>query len=92
MRAGLFFWFNCCMTATQNIEDWLKKVQSATSGDTIFKLLADFRKLDWTDEERARMSKVYMRMLQKTGVTTVNTANAAEEDEGPDGPVWYEKM
>jgi hypothetical protein len=80
------------MSATQNFEDWLKKVQAAASGEAIFKLLADFRKLDWTDEERARMSKVYMRALQRSGAATASSAKAMDEDDGPDGPVWYEKM
>lgn len=79
-------------STTQNLDEWLKKVQQAQSGDAVFKLLADFRKLDWTDEELSRMSKVYMRVLNRVGGASSTVTSSQEEEEGPDGPVWYEKM
>lgn len=80
------------MTFAQNLDEWLKKVQQAQSGDAVFKLLADFRKLDWTDEERSRMSKVYMRVLNRVGGATSTVTSSQDDEDGADGPVWYEKM
>ncbi len=80
------------MSTPTPLEEWLKKVMNAPSGDAVYKTLAEFRKLDWTDQDLADMSKVYMRQLTKVGTPTTTKAAAAEEDDGPDGPVWYEKM
>lgn len=80
------------MSTPTPLEEWLKKVMQAPSGDAVFKTLAEFRKLEWTDRELADMSRVYMRQLTKVGTPTTSKAAASEEDDVSDGPVWYEKM
>lgn len=74
----------------KDIKIWIARVQQAPEATKVFQVLNEFRKLDWTDEERVRMSKIYMRVLERVG------APAREEQEEiiekDDGPVWYEKM
>ncbi len=74
------------------LEDWLNKVQAACTRQEIFKILDEFRKLAWTDVERASMAKYYIRVLDNL----VDDTPATSQDQPPTGSgdeeVWYEKM
>ena len=74
-----------------DLSAWLTRVGKAENAREVFQLLEDFRKQPWTDEERAKMAKQYMRVLDKVGVKDMGDLEPVEE-KGPDGPVWYEKM
>lgn len=74
-----------------DLSAWLSRVGQAASAREVFQLLEDFRKQDWTDEERSKMAKQYIRILDKVGVKDMGDIEEVE-DKGPDGPVWYEKM
>lgn len=75
----------------QKLEDWLNKVQAARSRQEIFKVLDEFRKLAWTDVERASMSKLYMRALDNFSDDPSGTTEDQQAASG-DEEVWYEKM
>ena len=53
-------------------------------------MLDEFRPGPWSDEDRAKMAKAYIRVLERVGVTTSEQAEVEELKD--DGPVWYEKM
>lgn len=77
----------------QKLEDWLNKVQAARTRQEIFSILDEFRKLAWTDVERAAMGKLYIRLLDNM----VDDPSQTNEDKpaqgaGGDEEVWYEKM
>lgn len=79
------------MAQSQNDLDlWLQKLSQAKNKQQIFQILDEFRLLEWTDEQRALMSKAYIRLLE--GISSSATASAASDNEAADGPVWYEKM
>lgn len=65
-------------------------MQSAKRAEDVFAILDEFRPLEWTDDERATMSKLYVRILQRLG--PVATSGAAADENKDNGPVWYEKM
>jgi hypothetical protein len=88
-----------------NINYWIEKLKQAGSPEEVFQIVDQFRPLEWTDAQRAAISKLYIKMLDmmqnKTFVSaakradTKNGADEAEEDTGflgDDGPVWYEKI
>lgn len=76
---------------TTDIQQWITKVQKAQNAKEVFALLDEFRPGPWSDEDRAKMAKVYVRVLEKVGVPTTQ-AHVEEDADGNDGPVWYEKM
>ena len=57
----------------------------------MFKLLDEFRPLDWTDEQRSVMGKAYVRFLEER-LKQAPEETKASDKKGEDGPVWYEKM
>ena len=71
---------------------WTTRVTKASSAKEVFALLDEFRKADWTDEERSRMAKVYMRVLDRVGGLGPEDVPAEVLPDKDDGPVWYEKM
>jgi len=78
---------------SSNLESWLEKINAAKSRVDIFRILEDFRPLEWTDEQRAAMAKTYMRVLDGLAPGKEASAPAATATTtGDDGPVWYEKM
>lgn len=78
---------------TLDLNSWIARVQKASNAKDVFGILKEFRKEQWTDDERARMAKAYIRVLERVGAPPPDeTAAAAEEGEKNDGPVWYEKM
>jgi hypothetical protein len=76
----------------QNLDQWLEKVQNCKSRSELFKLLDEFRLLDWTDEQRSLMAKAYMLLLETKLKQQPSDTAVADNKGGPDGPVWYEKM
>lgn len=47
----------------KDLQAWLEKVKAACNGKEIFQIVDEFRPGDWTDEERAMMSKTYIAAL-----------------------------
>lgn len=76
---------------TTDLLQWISRVQKANSAKEVFATLNEFRSGPWSPEERARMAKAYIRVLERVGGGTVDeSAELLEEKD--DGPVWYEKM
>lgn len=81
------------MAETQlDLNQWLKRVRLMKTRREIFQLLDEFRVLGWTNEERARMSREYIRVLEGLKPETAPDTTSQSGAEGNDGPVWYEKM
>jgi len=74
------------------LEDWLNKVQAARSRQEIFKILDEFRKLAWTDVERAAMGKLYIRVLDNMSDDNTTSTSQDQPASSGDEEVWYEKM
>lgn len=47
-----------------DLGEWVNLIKTATSKDDVFAILDQFRSLPWTDEQRARISKTYIQLLQ----------------------------
>lgn len=79
--------------AKETIDDWVVRIQKTRSSRELLKLLEQFRKHDWTDQERQKVSHTYMRVLD---VILKSPSEQIKKEEvqpaGNDGPVWYEKM
>lgn len=86
------------MVETQlKLDDYVVKIQKTKTSAALLKILAEFRKGDWTDAERQKVSHTYMRVLEsimKNSPDEVKAASAPAPAPAPanDGPVWYEKM
>lgn len=76
---------------TTDLQQWITRVQKAKDAREVYSVLDEFRPGPWTDDERAKMSKAYVRVLERVGAPAVE-AKVEEEADGNDGPVWYEKM
>lgn len=76
---------------TTDLQQWIARIQKAGSAKEVFATLNEFRPGPWTDEERAKMAKAYMRVLERVGRVAVEETIDDAKD-GNDGPVWYEKM
>ncbi len=74
------------------LESWLKKVHVAQTRTEVLRLLEEFRPMDWTDEQRAAMSKVYIRALEQLAPEADTSDAQKAQVSSADGPVWYEKM
>lgn len=82
---------------TLTLNDWMEKISKAKTRKEIFSILDQFRVLEWTDDERARIAKHYIRIIDNVAKgepddDTTSDANNKPVAEGEDGPVWYEKM
>ena len=78
---------------SSNLESWLERIHAAKSRVDVFRIVEEFRPLEWTDEQRAAMAKAYMRALDRMAPGTEASAPAAAATTtGDDGPVWYEKI
>lgn len=76
-----------------SVDEWVTRIQKTRNGRDLLKLLEQFRKFDWTDQERQKISHTYMRVLDVILKSSADTLKKAEEaSAGNDGPVWYEKM
>jgi hypothetical protein len=86
----------------QELAAWIERLKATKNRLQLFALLDQFRVLEWTDEQRSSIAKLYMRLLDVlpdgepvAAITPTAPASAAsrpqtasEEDE----EVWYEKM
>jgi hypothetical protein len=79
-------------TPTADLADWIARVQKCKAARDVFALLQEFRKLPWSDNDRARMSKAYVKVLERVGAPAADDCAAEIVEEKNDGPVWYEKM
>lgn len=85
--------------ANLDVKPWLERIQKAKTKSDIYKILDEFRPLNWTDEQRSAVARFYMRMLEDIGFTSdedtgAAAASGAAKPGAPAnyGPVWYEKM
>lgn len=49
--------------AALDLNSWLNRIRQAETRAQVFAILDEFRPLPWTDEERAQMAKLYIRLL-----------------------------
>jgi hypothetical protein len=47
-----------------SLQSWIERVEQAQSQIEIFDILTSFRPLDWSDEQRAKMSRAYIHRLE----------------------------
>jgi len=79
--------------AAKSVDEWVTRIQKTRSSRDLLRLLAEFRKFEWTDVERQRISHTYMRVLDVILKTAGDDLKKAEATSSAnDGPVWYEKM
>ena len=87
--------------SNQNIDEWVARVQKTRSSKELLKILEEFRKYDWHDLERQKVSHTYMKVLdvilnspeeKALRKQAEEAAAAASSSSANDGPVWYEKM
>ncbi|CAN5517276.1 hypothetical protein BH10CYA1_BH10CYA1_54240 [soil metagenome] len=84
------------MSATIDLSAWIEKLKSARNRTELFSMLDSFRVLEWTDEQRSSIAKLYMRLID----VLPHDESAAADDNATGGPakpaeqeeVWYEKM
>lgn len=82
------------MNTTQvSLDSWIERVRGAANAENLWVILDEFRTVEWTDQERAKMSHAYMQRL----ASILRAANVGSGKKGApvaatDGPVWYEKM
>lgn len=53
------------VTTSTGLQDWFNAVQCCKSATEVFALLDKFRPLEWTDEQRAQMSRAYITRLSQ---------------------------
>ena len=46
------------------LPDWITKLKQARSREEVFAILEQFRAQEWTDEQRATVSRLYIRLLE----------------------------
>jgi hypothetical protein len=74
------------------LDSWIERVRGAGSADNLWVILDEFRTVEWTDEERAKMSHAYMQRLASIVRASAVGGKKAAQVAANDGPVWYEKM
>lgn len=60
--------------ALSSLDYWLTRVRQAGGRQEMFDILDEFRSLSWTDEDRAQMSRTYVRRLES--VVEVDDGNS----------------
>ena len=88
--------------SNDDVDVWVTRIQKTRSSKELRKILEDFRKFDWHDLERQKVSHAYMKVLDVIFNTPEEkalrkqaeeaAAAAASSGSANDGPVWYEKM
>lgn len=89
--------------SNDNIDVWVGRIQKTRSSKELIKILEEFRKFDWHDLERQKVSHTYMKVLDvilnspeekalRKKEAEAAAAAAASAGSANDGPVWYEKM
>lgn len=85
------------MPDAAELNKWIEKLKVAPNRTSLFSMLDEFRKLDWTDEQRAAVAKLYMRLLDLLPQEDEQKAAPAPAAAAATGAavaeeVWYEKM
>ncbi len=85
------------MSATIDLSAWIEKLKSAKNRTQLFSMLDSFRVLEWTDEQRSSIAKLYMRLIDVLPHDQSAAADDTATSGGPAKPaeqeeVWYEKM
>ena len=80
------------MTTKVSLDSWIERIRAVGSVDNLWALLDEFRRDDWTDTERAKMSHAYMQKLASILRASGTSGKKAAQVAANDGPVWYEKM
>lgn len=78
--------------ANSSLDSWIDRIRSAGSADNLWTILDEFRTVEWTDEERSKMSHAYMQRLASIVRASATVGKKAAQAAANDGPVWYEKM
>ncbi len=64
--------FECAIPdSTASLEEWIDSIRGAISVQCIYDQLSVFCKLQWSDEERSKVSRVYNRRIE--ALTTEST-------------------
>lgn len=66
-----------------DLQTWMNKVTRAQSRAEILTILDEFRVLEWSDEQRSQMAKLYMRLL----LALPDDGSAAPKDSPKDSPI-----
>jgi hypothetical protein len=75
---------------SMDLNAWIAKLKLARSHKQMFALLDEFRKSEWTDEERSKIAHVYIRLLDNLQPAAASDeSEAAPAESEHDGPVWY---
>lgn len=78
-----------------SIDEWVLRIQKTRKTTDLLRLLEQFRKGDWTAQERQLVAHTYMKVLESITKNSSELLRKPEEvtsGSGNDGPVWYEKM
>jgi hypothetical protein len=89
--------------SNDNVDVWVARIQKTRSSKELLKILEEFRKFEWHDLERQKVSHTYMKVLDvilnspeekalRKEAEAAAAAAAASSGSANDGPVWYEKM
>lgn len=65
-----------------DLQTWMNKVTRAQSRAEILAILDEFRVIEWSDEQRSQMAKLYMRLL----LALPDDGSAAPKDSQTDVP------
>jgi len=84
-------------SATIDLATWIEKLKSAKNRTELFAMLDSFRVLEWTDEQRSSIAKLYMRLIDVLPHVESTTEDEESKPGGVTKPaeqeeVWYEKM
>lgn len=80
-----------------DLSSWIEKLKASRSRSELFATLDKFRVLEWTDEQRANIGKLYIRLLDVLPQEDSDADSSDSKSGGPAKPaeqeeVWYEKM
>jgi hypothetical protein len=64
------------MSASGDLSQWIERVKATKDKAELFSLLDKFRVLEWTDEQRSSIAKLYMRLLDVLPDGEAPTASA----------------
>lgn len=80
-----------------DLSSWIEKLKSSRNRSELFATLDKFRVLEWTDEQRSTVAKLYIRLLDVLPHDEGDADEDSAKQTGPAKPaeqeeVWYEKM
>ena len=78
-----------------NLDDWIAQLKNANSQEELYTVLDNFRTLAWTDEQRALVSRLYIRLLENILASPASVPLSQEKVVATkfdsEEPVWYER-